>query len=35
GIEAMHMVKKGQLKFRGQSVKNQNICIQHLFGSTA
>ncbi|WP_441296744.1 IS6 family transposase [Bacillus cereus] len=35
GIEAMHMVKKGQLKLREQSVKNQNICIQHLFGLTA
>ncbi len=32
GIEAMHMVKKGQLKLREQSVKNQNICIQHLLG---
>ncbi|AKR12891.1 transposase (plasmid) [Bacillus thuringiensis] len=32
GIEAMHMVKKGQLKLREQSVKNQNIFIQHLFG---
>ncbi|MEH7219011.1 IS6 family transposase [Bacillus toyonensis] len=35
GIEAMHMVKKGQLKLREQSVKNQNRCIHQLFGFTA
>ncbi|MGE6619470.1 IS6 family transposase [Bacillus mycoides] len=35
GIEVMHMVKKGQLKLRKQSVKNQNRCIHQLFGLTA
>ncbi|OUB60707.1 IS6 family transposase, partial [Bacillus thuringiensis] len=35
GIEAMHMVKKGQLKLRAQSVQNQNRCIHQLFGVTA
>ncbi|MEC5308376.1 IS6 family transposase [Bacillus thuringiensis] len=35
GIEVMHMVKKGQLKLREQSVKNQNRCIHQLFGLTA
>ncbi|MGE6619747.1 IS6 family transposase [Bacillus mycoides] len=28
GIEAMHMVKKGQLKLREQSVKNQINCLK-------
>ncbi len=35
GVEAMHMVKKGQLKLREQSVKNQDRCIDYLFGLTA
>ncbi|OUB62002.1 IS6 family transposase, partial [Bacillus thuringiensis] len=35
GIEAMHMVKKGQLKLRAQSTQNQNRCIHQLFGVTA
>ncbi len=35
GIEAMHIVKKGQLKLRAQSEKNQNRCIHQLFGLTA
>ncbi|QPW51636.1 IS6 family transposase (plasmid) [Bacillus thuringiensis] len=35
GIEVMHMIKKGQLKLRGQSVKNQNRCIHQLFGLPA
>jgi IS6 family transposase len=35
GIEAMHMVKKGQLKLRAQSAQNQNRCIHQLFGLTA
>ncbi|OQR53132.1 IS6 family transposase, partial [Bacillus sp. CDB3] len=35
GIEAMHMIKKGQLKLREQSVQNQNICIHQVFEVTA
>ncbi|MDR4181039.1 IS6 family transposase, partial [Bacillus thuringiensis] len=35
GIEAMHMVKKGQLKLRAQSAQKQNRCIHKLFGLTA
>lgn len=35
GIEAMHMIKKGQLKLREQSVQNQNICIHQVFDVTA
>ncbi|MEI4605890.1 IS6 family transposase, partial [Bacillus cereus] len=35
GIEVMHMIKKGQLKLRVQSVKNQNRCIHQLFGLPA
>ena len=35
GIEAMHMIKKRQLKLREQSVQNQNICIHQVFELTA
>ncbi len=35
GIEAMHMVKKGQINLMEQSVQNQNRCIHQLFGVTA
>ncbi len=35
GIEVVHMIKKGQLKLRVQSVKNQNKCIHQLFGLPA
>ncbi len=35
GIEAMHMVEKGQINLREKSVQNQNRCIQHLFGLIA
>ncbi|MEI4606007.1 IS6 family transposase, partial [Bacillus cereus] len=35
GIGVMHMVKKGQLKLRVQSVKNQNRYIHQLFGLPA
>ncbi|PFE08200.1 IS6 family transposase, partial [Bacillus cereus] len=34
GIEVMHMIKKGQLKLKEQSFKNQNRCIHQLFGLT-
>ncbi|MCQ6531252.1 DDE-type integrase/transposase/recombinase, partial [Bacillus mycoides] len=35
GVEAMHMIKKEQIDLRDQSVKNQNIFINQLFGLTA
>ncbi|SFQ92242.1 DDE domain-containing protein [Bacillus mycoides] len=35
GVEAMHMVKKEQIDLRDQSVQNQNIFINQLFGLTA
>jgi hypothetical protein len=35
GIEAMHMVKKGQLVLLDKSVQNQNVFINQLFGLTA
>ncbi|EOP44803.1 IS6 family transposase [Bacillus cereus] len=35
GVEAMHMVKKEQIDLRNQSVQNQNIFINRLFGLTA
>ncbi len=35
GIEAMHMMKKEQVNLRDQSVQNQNIFINSLFGLTA
>ncbi|MGS0414838.1 IS6 family transposase [Bacillus mycoides] len=35
GVEAMHMVKKKQIDLQDQSVKNQNIFINQLFGLTA
>ncbi|MES5896609.1 IS6 family transposase [Bacillus cereus group sp. RP43] len=35
GIEAMHMVKKGQIDLGDQSVQNQNTCINQLFGLVA
>ena len=35
GIEAMHMVKKGQLVLRDKSVQNQVKFIHQLFGITA
>ncbi len=34
GIEVMHMIKKGQIKLREQSVKNQNMFIHPVFGWT-
>ncbi|KEK20344.1 IS6 family transposase [Bacillus gaemokensis] len=34
GIEAIHMIKKQQLILRDQSVQNQNIFINQLFGLT-
>ena len=35
GIEAMHMVKKGQLILRDKSVQNQVKFIHQLFGIAA
>ncbi len=35
GVEAMHMIKKGQIDLRDQSVQKQNIFINQLFGVTA
>lgn len=35
GVEAMHVIKKWQLKLGDQSVQNQNICIQKMFDLTA
>ncbi|MFZ7936114.1 DDE-type integrase/transposase/recombinase [Bacillus thuringiensis] len=35
GVEAMHVIKKWQLKLGEQSVQNQNICIQKIFDLTA
>ncbi len=35
GVEAMHMVKKEQIDLQDQSVQNQNIFINQLFGLTA
>lgn len=35
GIEAMHMVKKGQTSQGEKSVQNQVNCIHELFGLTA
>ncbi|RAN73317.1 IS6 family transposase [Bacillus sp. SRB_331] len=35
GVEAMHMVKKEQIDLQGQSVQNQNVFINQLFGLTA
>ncbi|MCM3100303.1 transposase, partial [Priestia megaterium] len=32
GIEAMHMIKKGQLVLRDESVQNQKEFIHKLFG---
>ncbi|MED1287815.1 IS6 family transposase, partial [Bacillus mycoides] len=34
GVEAMHMVKKEQIDLQDQSVQNQNIFINQLFGLT-
>ncbi|PGA90025.1 IS6 family transposase [Bacillus toyonensis] len=34
GLEAMYMIKKGQIHLQDQSVQNQNIFINHLFGLT-
>ncbi|MGE7873923.1 IS6 family transposase [Bacillus paramycoides] len=35
GVEAMHMVKKEQIDLQEQSVQNQNVFINQLFGLTA
>ncbi|WP_445164678.1 hypothetical protein [Priestia aryabhattai] len=35
GIEAMHIIKKGQLVLRDTSVQNQEKFIHQLFGLTA
>ncbi|MCU5600199.1 IS6 family transposase [Bacillus wiedmannii] len=35
GVEAMHMVKKEQIDLQDQSVQNQNVFINQLFGLTA
>ena len=35
GVEAMHMIKKEQIDLQDQSVQNQNIFINQLFGLTA
>ncbi|PHD60608.1 DDE-type integrase/transposase/recombinase, partial [Bacillus toyonensis] len=35
GVEAMNMVKKEQIDLQDQSVQNQNIFINQLFGLTA
>ncbi len=35
GVEAMHMVKKEQIDLQDQSVQNQNIFINQVFGLTA
>ncbi|WP_131799987.1 DDE-type integrase/transposase/recombinase, partial [Bacillus mycoides] len=35
GVEAMHMAKKEQIDLQDQSVQNQNIFINELFGLTA
>ena len=35
GIEAMHMIKKGQLDLRDKSVQNQSEFIHQLFGIAA
>ena len=35
GVEAMHMIKKEQMDLPDQSVQNQNIFINQLFGLTA
>ncbi len=35
GVEAMHMVKKEQIDLLNQSVQNQNIFINPLFGLNA
>ncbi|AIW87929.1 Transposase [Bacillus mycoides] len=35
GVEAMHMIKKGQIDLWDQSVQKQNIFINQLFGVTA
>ncbi|MGG0242527.1 IS6 family transposase, partial [Bacillus mycoides] len=35
GIEAMHIIKKGQLILRDKSVKNEVKCIHQLFGMVA
>lgn len=34
-VEVMHMIKKGQLKLKTQSVHNQNRCIHQLCRLTA
>ncbi|MFJ8531580.1 IS6 family transposase [Bacillus sp. NPDC094106] len=34
GVEAMYMVKKGQIDIRNQFVQNQNLFIHQLFGLT-
>lgn len=34
GLEAMYMIKKEQINLQNQSVQNQNIFINHLFGLT-
>ncbi|PEP89604.1 DDE-type integrase/transposase/recombinase, partial [Bacillus toyonensis] len=35
GVEAMHMIKKEQINLQDQSVQNQNIFSNQLFGLTA
>lgn len=35
GVEAMHMVKKEQIDLQDQSVQNQNVFINQVFGLTA
>ncbi|MED1287755.1 DDE-type integrase/transposase/recombinase, partial [Bacillus mycoides] len=35
GVEAMHMIKKGQIDLRSQSVQNQKEFIHQVFGLIA
>ncbi|PFY79976.1 DDE-type integrase/transposase/recombinase, partial [Bacillus pseudomycoides] len=35
GVEAMHMIKKGQINLRNQSVQNQKEFIHQVFGLIA
>jgi IS6 family transposase len=35
GVEAMHIIKKGQLLLQENPVQNQVNCIHQLFGLTA
>lgn len=35
GVEAMHMIKKGQIDLRNQSVQNQKEFIHQVFGLIA